>query len=97
MDNTSEKYLEKKLRDEVRKMGGMAIKFTSPYFTGMPDRMVLMPGGKIWFVEVKSTGKKLKDIQMAQANRLRDMGFEMGVIDSKTALINFIKEVQSDL
>ena len=59
MIQSSEKYLEKKLREEVRKAGGLAIKFTSPYFTGMPDRLVLMPKGRIWFVEVKSTGKRL--------------------------------------
>lgn len=94
MDNTSEKYLEKKLRDEVRKMGGIAIKFTSPYFTGMPDRIVLMPGGKLWFVEVKSTGKKLKDIQEAQAKKLKELGFNARLIDTKTELDSFIEEVR---
>lgn len=94
MNNTSEKYLEKKLRDEVREMGGLAIKFSSPYFTGMPDRLVLMPKGRIWFVEVKSTGKKLKDIQEAQAEKLRGLGFNARLIDSKAALDSFIEEVR---
>ena len=90
----NEKYLEKKLREEVRKSGGLAIKFTSPYFTGMPDRLVLMPKGKIWFVEVKSTGKKLKDIQEAQAKKLQELGFNSRLVDSKAALDSFIEEVR---
>ena len=94
MTQSNEKYLEKKLREEIRKAGGLAIKFTSPYFTGMPDRLVLMPKGKIWFVEVKSTGKKLKDIQEAQAKKLQELGFYARLVDSKAALDSFIEEVR---
>lgn len=94
MMQSSEKYLEKRLREEIRKAGGLAIKFTSPYFTGMPDRLVLMPKGKIWFVEIKSTGKKLKDIQEAQAKKLKELGFNTRLIDTKTELDSFIEEVR---
>jgi len=97
MIQSSEKYLEKKLREEVRKAGGLAIKFTSPYFTGMPDRLVLMPKGRIWFVEIKSTGKRLKDIQEAQAKKLQELGFNTRVIDSEESLGSFMREVRHEL
>ena len=54
----NEKLLEKKLREEVKKLGGLALKFTSSTYTGMPDRIVLMPKGKVYFVELKTTGQK---------------------------------------
>lgn len=56
----NEKLLERKLREEVKKLGGIALKFTSPFYTGMPDRIILMPGAKTRFVELKSPGKKPK-------------------------------------
>ena len=93
----NEKFLEKKLREEIKKIGGLAIKFTSPYFTGMPDRMVLMPNGNLWFVEVKSTGKKLRGIQQAQAKRLQELGFKTRVIDSDESLGSFMREVSYGL
>ena len=47
-----EKTIEKKLADAVKSRGGLAPKFTSPGFDGMPDRIVLLPGGRMAFVEV---------------------------------------------
>ena len=93
----NEKFLEKKLREEIKKIGGLAIKFTSPYFTGMPDRLVLMPNGNLWFVEVKSTGKKLRGIQQAQALRLQELGFKTRVIDSDESLGSFMREDRHEL
>ena len=55
----SEKSIEQKLRTETKKMGGWAVKFSSPGLDGMPDRLVLFPGGKLGFVELK-TGKKMR-------------------------------------
>ena len=54
----SEKSIEQKLRTETKKMGGWAVKFSSPGLDGMPDRLVLFPGGKLGFVELKAPGKK---------------------------------------
>ena len=53
-----EKEIEKKLTLEAKKRGGLAVKFVSPGFDGMPDRILLMPEGKMAFVEVKSPGKR---------------------------------------
>ena len=54
-----ERQIEQTLaKSRKRRPGGIAPKFTSPGFAGMPDRLVLMPGGHIGFVEVKAPGEK---------------------------------------
>ena len=53
-----EKYIEQAFRKAVRDSGGIALKFVSPGFSGVPDRLVLMPHGKIAFIEVKAPGEK---------------------------------------
>ena len=67
-----EKKIEAKLAEAVRQRGGLAPKFTSPGFDGMPDRIVLMPGGHMAFVEVKAPGKKPQPLQAARHRLLRD-------------------------
>lgn len=70
-----ERNIERKFRDEIKLRGGMAIKLTG--LAGIPDRMVLMPGGKITFVELKtSTGRKSK-IQHAVQAKLIALGFDV--------------------
>ena len=78
----SEKLIEKTLVAEVHKLGGWALKLLCTYVTGLPDRMVLLPGGLIFFVEVKSTGKKPKAVQKLVHEKLRRLGFTVYVIDS---------------
>jgi hypothetical protein len=92
---TSEKFFEKKLRETVARLGGLAIKLLSPSFTGLPDRMVLMPGGRIWFVELKSTGKKQSPRQKAVAEILWRLGFSVWVIDSDLLLNQFLNEIRT--
>ena len=92
---TSEKFFEKKLREIVKKLGGIAIKIVSPSFTGLPDRLVLMPGARIWFVELKSTGKKPTARQLAVHGLLRRLGFAVLVIDSETTLNAFLHEIRT--
>jgi len=77
----SEKALEARLRREVEKRGGKAIKLTSQLHRGLPDRMVLMPGGHVWFVELKTTGKRPTKLQASVHRDLRAMGFSVFVID----------------
>lgn len=70
----NEKATEAYLRDEVRKVGGKAYKFVSPGQTGVPDRIVVLPGGRIFFIELKSEGRKSTLKQRQQQERLRAMG-----------------------
>lgn len=88
-ENTIEAYL----RDQVKALGGKAYKFVSPGNAGVPDRIVLMPGGRIYFVELKAPGKKPTDLQRLQIRKLNDLGFCVYVIDSKKGVDSFVIEV----
>jgi len=91
-ETMKEKIIERKLVDAVKDMGGFAPKFVSPGFDGMPDRIILLPGGKVAFVEVKSPGKKPRPLQIARHELLRKLGFKVFVLDD-AANIKTILEV----
>ena len=74
-----EKQIEQKLVREVKNRDGLCIKLMG--MVGIPDRMVLMPNGKIGFVEVKAPGKKPRVIQVKRMKQLRDLGFQCFVLD----------------
>lgn len=76
-----ESVIEAKLAKQAKKMGGLALKFTSPGFAGMPDRLVLLPGGGCGFVEVKARGAIPRPIQTARHEMLRSLGFQVHVLD----------------
>ena len=79
--NVLEKEVEQYLRDKVKKAGGMAYKFVSPGNSGVPDRLVLFPEGRIAFVELKAKGKKSTPLQLAQQRRISGLGFPVYVVD----------------
>lgn len=89
----SEKLLEKTLREKIKTIGGIALKFHCLSFTGFPDRVVLMPKGNIYFVELKSEGKKPTKIQLSVHKTLKDLGFQVLVLDSVGSLSAFITAV----
>ncbi|OXS26886.1 MAG: nuclease [Acetobacterium sp. MES1] len=76
-----EKEIEKKLALEVKKQGGICPKFVSPGLDGMPDRLVLLPGGRLAFIEVKAPGKKPRPLQMVRHEMLKLLGFAVYVLD----------------
>lgn len=88
-----ESIIEKRLKKEIELIGGKALKFVSPGVSGVPDRIVLLPHGKIVFVELKAPGKKLRALQEYRAKELRNLGFRVECIDSIEGVENFIKEV----
>jgi hypothetical protein len=77
----SEKQIEKKLVKAVKQRGGLAPKLISPGMDGMPDRMVLLPGECILFVEVKAPGRKPRPLQELRHRQLTELGFEVYVLD----------------
>ena len=93
----SEKLLEKNLRDKIKTLGGVALKFHCLSFTGFPDRIILMPKARIYFVELKSEGKKPTKIQLVCHEMLRGLGFQVLVIDTKILLADFLKRVERNL
>ena len=88
-----ESQIEKALVARVKKHGGCAMKFVSPGMTGVPDRLVLMPGGRIWFVELKAPGRKLSPKQVKMAKWMENFGHKVWVIDNQEKITVFLQEV----
>lgn len=81
-DETSEKVFERELSKFVEESEGMAVKLLSQFIKGLPDRMYLLHGGVVVFVEFKSTGKKPTKIQSYIHAKIRARGFDVYVVDS---------------
>ena len=90
-----EREIERKLVSVVKSRGGICPKFVSPGFDGMPDRVVLLPHGKIGFVEVKRPGEKPRPLQTARHRILRKLGFLVFVLDGEEQIGGMIDEIQS--
>ena len=91
-----EKTIEQKLAKAVKAAGGIAPKLTSPGFDGMPDRMVLMPGGCIGFVEVKAPGEEPRPLQLSRHRLLRRLGFKVYVLDGVEQIEIILREIGGD-
>lgn len=89
-----ESRIERRLRREIEKLGGKALKFVSPGMAGVPDRIVLMPGGRLMFVELKAPGQTLRPLQVKRKRDLESLGFRVFVIDSYEELNDFIEMVE---
>ena len=90
-----EKTIESKLVKAVKNMGGLAPKFISPGLDGVPDRLVLLPGGKIAFIELKAPGKELRPLQVRRKWQLEALGFSVYCIDSPDQIGAILNEIQS--
>lgn len=90
-----EREIEEYLRLGVKRLRGIAFKFTSPGNAGVPDRLVVMPGNRIYFVELKRPGGKTSQLQKMQINRLKDLSCKVFVIDSKEGVDKFLDDIQS--
>jgi len=92
----SERVTEAYLVKSVRKLGGLCLKFTSPQNKGVPDRLCLLPGGLIFFVEVKSEGIKPSSLQLAAHSAIEACGFKVFVVDTKTKVDKLMEEAAND-
>lgn len=88
-----EKDIESKLSRTVKKAGGIAPKFVSPGLDGMPDRLVLLPGGRMGFVEVKAPGERPRPLQEARHRLLRSLGYRVFVLDDPGQIEGIINEI----
>ena len=91
-----EKTIERDLVRAVKARGGVCPKLVSPGTDGMPDRMVLLPGGHIGFVEVKAPGQKPRPLQVRRHDRLRALGFKVYVLDDADQIPGIIREIGGD-
>ena len=90
-----EKQIEQKLTLMVKAAGGIAPKFVSPGFAGMPDRLVLLPNGVFAFAELKAPGMKPRALQVARHEMLRRLGFRVYVIDEIEQMGVMLDELQT--
>ena len=88
-----EKQIESKLVKAVRTAGGVCPKLVSPGTDGMPDRLVLLPGCRIGFAEVKAPGKEPRPLQTQRHKQLRALGFPVFVLDDPEQVPWILKEV----
>ena len=94
-ENLREKVIEQYLVAEVKKRGGMALKVNSTSMKGLPDRMVLLPNGILFFAECKAPGKKARALQKFVHKKLRGLGFSVYVIDSKVQITKILKDLEA--
>ncbi|CDG21669.1 putative nuclease p44 [Xenorhabdus poinarii G6] len=81
--NIRESVIENHLVKEIKKAGGIAYKFVSPGRRSVPDRICVLPGGRVVFVECKAPGEKPRPDQIREHERLRALGCEVVVLDNK--------------
>lgn len=91
-----ESTLEQRLVREVERIGGLAPKWVSPGNRGVPDRIVILPHGRVVFVEMKAPGKQLQPLQRKWMKTLRSLGHRVYKIDSAEDIERFIQEVVGD-
>ena len=90
-----ESSIERRLVTEVKKRGGLAAKFVSPGLDGVPDRITLLPGGKMAFVELKAPGKSLRPLQALRKEQLEGLGFRVFVVDELEQIGVVLDAIQS--
>lgn len=88
-----ESNIERKLVQGVKCLGGLCLKWTSPSFTGVPDRIVFMPKGKIYLVETKADKGTLSHRQMAVMRQLAKLGTEVHIVRGDKGLQGFLEEI----
>lgn len=92
MDETR---IEQQLVKTVKAKGGLCPKWTSPGMAGVPDRIILLPGGNIAFAELKASGKKPLPLQLMRKKQLESLGFKVYIIDSKEQIGGVLDEIQA--
>lgn len=88
----SEKFLENKLRQDTEALGGYCFKFVPQFISGLPDRICMFPGGRIVFVELKTTNQKPRKLQLLWHKRFKNIGFRVEIIDTSVQIEKLIDE-----
>jgi len=88
-----ESSIERRLHEMLRRRGALSMKLVSP---GVPDRLVILPGGRIVFVELKQEQGTLSPLQLWQIDRLQSFGADVRVLWGKSQVQAFVEEVLPD-
>lgn len=95
-----ENYYENKLRRKIRALGcgAVCLKFVSPGYTGVPDRIILLPGGHVIFVELKQPGKVERERQRYVQSVLRRLGFDVfSAVDSDARIDEVVEKCREEM
>lgn len=93
----TEKQVEEYLREKVKEIGGRAYKWTSPGNSGVPDRIVVIPGGRIYFIELKKPkGGRTSSLQKVQQKRLKGLGAKVLELHTRELIDEFIRKVRGN-
>lgn len=90
----AEAYIESRLKQAIERLGGLCIKLWALSFTGLPDRLILLPGGKVFFVETKHSEKNPRKRQLVVHQQLRSLGFMVFVIRTNEDLKGFLATIE---
>lgn len=90
-----EKDVEKALVKKTEKLGGIAWKFVSPGRSGVPDRIILLPCGKMGFVELKAPGKEMRALQRKRKKQLEELGYKVFTVDEIERIEGVLNEIQT--
>ena len=88
-----EKEIESRLVIMAKKRGCIPVKLLSSSFNGLPDRLILAPGEKMSFIELKAPGKKPRPLQLKRHKELRNLGFKVYVVDSIDMIVEVLDEI----
>ena len=91
-----EKEVEQRLVKAVKAMGGLAPKFVSPGLNGVPDRIVLLPSGRMAFAEIKAPGEKMRPLQVRRKSQLEKLGFSVYCVDGIEQIDRILEEIGGD-
>lgn len=89
----TEKDIERFLVNCVKKLGGVAYKFVSPGNAGVPDRLIVMPGGRVYFVELKTDTGQATTLQKRQMERLFSLGCDVTLLQGLEQVKNFLARI----
>ena len=93
-----ERDIEAKLTAGVKTLGGMCLKFVSPNVSGVPDRMIILPTGSVWFVELKAPGKRERPLQSYLHAKLRSMGVKVySTVDSYEKVLDILLDCKREI
>lgn len=93
----NEKPIEKYLVKKAKSIGARAAKFVSPGWSGVPDRIIMAPGGLIVFVECKAPGEKPRKLQVYRMKQLNELGFRTETVDTYESVDRLINDIDRDV
>ncbi len=89
-----ERDVEKALVKAVQVRGGICPKWVSPGLDGVPDRIVMLPGGRIGFVELKAPGERPRALQIARIRQIERLGYKCFVCDEVGLIDGILSEIE---